>query len=206
LCTAYTYLLTPWSRVLLEKLTGFAASQEIPRIYGTRKFIAVPTSARHLSKLLRDTPPRNTPPPHQRRSEWWSSLPPDCFVSRGSISLCGYYLTWVFTGRVVSTSPNPQDGGPPLVGYPLLLIQFIRSYTPHRRPFLHPQPEDAPCRGDSDPLNMCIAYTMPGNVAFKFAVHLLMCLPAHRQYLTVCSSQQYTGCPKKIVPFFIFFF
>jgi hypothetical protein len=29
------YLLTPWSRVLLEKLTGFAASQEIPRIYGT---------------------------------------------------------------------------------------------------------------------------------------------------------------------------
>ena len=28
----YTYLLTPWSRVLLEKLTGSAASQEIPRI------------------------------------------------------------------------------------------------------------------------------------------------------------------------------
>jgi hypothetical protein len=28
------YLLTPWSRVLLEKLTvNFAASQEIPRIY-----------------------------------------------------------------------------------------------------------------------------------------------------------------------------
>jgi hypothetical protein len=45
----HTYLLTPWSRVLLEKLTGFAASQEIPRIYGTRKFITVPTSARQLS-------------------------------------------------------------------------------------------------------------------------------------------------------------
>ena len=29
--TVYTYLLTPWSRVLLEKLTGFAANQEIPR-------------------------------------------------------------------------------------------------------------------------------------------------------------------------------
>jgi hypothetical protein len=26
------YLFTPWSRVILEKLTGFAASQEIPRI------------------------------------------------------------------------------------------------------------------------------------------------------------------------------
>jgi hypothetical protein len=43
-------LLTPWSRVLLEKLTvNFAASQEIPRIYGTRNFLTVPTSARHLS-------------------------------------------------------------------------------------------------------------------------------------------------------------
>ena len=27
-----TYLLTPWSGVLLEKLTGFAANQEIPHI------------------------------------------------------------------------------------------------------------------------------------------------------------------------------
>jgi hypothetical protein len=44
-----TYLLTPWSRVLFEKLTGFAASQEIPRIYGTRKFITVFTSVRQLS-------------------------------------------------------------------------------------------------------------------------------------------------------------
>ena len=44
------YLLTPWSRVLLEKLTGSAASQEIPRIFGTRMFITVLTSARHLSQ------------------------------------------------------------------------------------------------------------------------------------------------------------
>ena len=33
----YLYLLTPWSRVLLEKLTGFAASQEIPRILWNSK-------------------------------------------------------------------------------------------------------------------------------------------------------------------------
>ena len=30
--SAQTNLLTPWSRVLLEKLTGFAANQEIPRM------------------------------------------------------------------------------------------------------------------------------------------------------------------------------
>jgi hypothetical protein len=47
--TEFLDLLTPWSRVLLEKLIGFAASQEITRIYGTPKFITVPTSARHLS-------------------------------------------------------------------------------------------------------------------------------------------------------------
>jgi hypothetical protein len=45
------YLLTPWNRVLLEKLTGFAASQEIPCIYGTRKFITIPTSAHPLSYI-----------------------------------------------------------------------------------------------------------------------------------------------------------
>ena len=43
------YLLTPWSRVLLEKLTGSAASQEIPRIFGTRRFLTVLTSVCHLS-------------------------------------------------------------------------------------------------------------------------------------------------------------
>ena len=54
-------------------------------------------------------------------------------------------------GGVVSTLPNPQAGGPPLFGCPRLLIQFIRSYPPYRRPFLHPQPEDPPWRGDRDP-------------------------------------------------------
>jgi hypothetical protein len=32
-----TYLLTPWGRVLLEKLTGFATNQEIPRILWNTK-------------------------------------------------------------------------------------------------------------------------------------------------------------------------
>ena len=36
--------------VLLEKLTGSAASQEIPCIFRTQRFITVLTSARHLSQ------------------------------------------------------------------------------------------------------------------------------------------------------------
>jgi len=69
---------------------------------------------------------------------------------RGS---CKHFVTWYFLRRkVVSTSSNPQAGGPQLVGRPRLLIQYIRSYPPYWRPFLHPQPEKAPCRGDRDPL------------------------------------------------------
>jgi hypothetical protein len=56
--------------------------------------------------------------------------------------------------------PNPQAGGPPLVGSPRLLIQYIRSYPPYWRPFLHPQPEDAPCRGDRDPLITWSKFTL----------------------------------------------
>ena len=46
----------------------------------------------------------------------------------------------------------PQAREQPLVGYPRLLIQYIRIYPPHWRlsPFLHPRPEDAPCRGDGE--------------------------------------------------------
>jgi hypothetical protein len=64
--------------------------------------------------------PLETLPP--RSSEWGSGLPPDCFVSRGCIS------TWVILNirllqrGVVNTSPNPQAGGPPLVGCPRLFI------------------------------------------------------------------------------------
>ena len=45
------YLLTPWSRVLLEKLTGFQLVKKFPAFYGTRTFITAVTSAppRHLS-------------------------------------------------------------------------------------------------------------------------------------------------------------
>ena len=48
-----TYLLTPWSRVLLEKLTLSQLVQKFTAFYGTRRFIAAFTSARHLSSNLR---------------------------------------------------------------------------------------------------------------------------------------------------------
>jgi len=82
----------------------------------------------------------------------------------------------VLQGGVVSTSPNPQAGGPPIVGCPRLLIQFIRRYPPYRRPFLYPQPEDAPCRGDRDPLHGIYSVNKPKYICYillKNAIYLL---------------------------------
>ena len=56
-----------------------------------------------------------------------------------------------FYGEELLAPRQPQAGEPPLVGCPRLLFLYIRSYPPYRRPFLHPQPEDAPCRGNRDP-------------------------------------------------------
>ena len=44
-----TYLSTPWSRVLLDKLTGSQLDKKFPAFYGNRCFITAFTRARHLS-------------------------------------------------------------------------------------------------------------------------------------------------------------
>jgi len=41
-------LLTPQSRVILEKLTGVQLVNKFPAFYGTRRFITAVTGARHL--------------------------------------------------------------------------------------------------------------------------------------------------------------
>ena len=60
----YTYLLTPWSTVLLEKLTGFAADQEIPRILWNPK-VHYRTHKRPLTvPILSQLHPVPTTPSH----------------------------------------------------------------------------------------------------------------------------------------------
>jgi len=43
------YLLTPWCRVLLEKLTGLQLVKRFPAFHGIRRFITALTSVHHLS-------------------------------------------------------------------------------------------------------------------------------------------------------------
>jgi hypothetical protein len=45
-----TPVLTPWSRVLPEKLTGFQLVNKFPAFHGTRRFITAFTSA-HLDNM-----------------------------------------------------------------------------------------------------------------------------------------------------------
>ena len=44
-----TYLLTPWTRVLHEKLASLQLVKKFPAFCGTRRFLTALTSARHLS-------------------------------------------------------------------------------------------------------------------------------------------------------------
>ena len=44
-----THLLTPWSKVLLQKLTGSQLLKKFPAFYGTRRFITAFRRVRHLS-------------------------------------------------------------------------------------------------------------------------------------------------------------
>ena len=59
-----THSLTPWSRVLLEKLTGFQLVRKFPALYGTWRFVTAFTSARLLSlswaSSIQSIPPHPT--------------------------------------------------------------------------------------------------------------------------------------------------
>ena len=66
-----TYLLTPCSRVLLDKLTGSQLLKKFPSFHGTRRFITAFTSTCHLS-LSWATSIQSMP--SQRATSWRSIL------------------------------------------------------------------------------------------------------------------------------------
>ena len=65
---------TPWSRVLLEKLTGSQLVKKFPSFYETRRFITALTSARQLSLSLASSIQSITPHPTSWRSILFTSI------------------------------------------------------------------------------------------------------------------------------------
>ena len=63
-----TYLLIPWSRVLLEKLVGFQLVKKFPAFYGTRRCITTFVSPRHLSQSSASSIQSKPPHPTSWRS------------------------------------------------------------------------------------------------------------------------------------------
>jgi len=76
-----TYLITSWSRVLPQKLTGCQLVQKFPAFYGTRRFITAFKSARHLSlswaNSIQSMPPYPTS---------WKSI----LILSSHLRLCSY--------------------------------------------------------------------------------------------------------------------
>jgi hypothetical protein len=65
-----TVQLTPWSRVLPEKLTRPELLKKFPAFYGTRRFITVFTTARHLSLSWTRSIQSTNPPPQSQLSKF----------------------------------------------------------------------------------------------------------------------------------------
>ena len=59
-----TYLLTPWCRVLLEKLTGLQLVKKFTTFHETRRFITALTSVRPPVPILGQTNPVHIPTSH----------------------------------------------------------------------------------------------------------------------------------------------
>ena len=97
----FTYLLTPWCRVLLEKLTGLKLVKKFPAFHGTRRFITAFTSLRHPS--LSWASPIQSIYPHP--TSWRSTL-----ILSTHLSLClpsGLFPSGFPTKTLYTPSSHP---------------------------------------------------------------------------------------------------
>ena len=164
--TKFTHLLTPWSRVLLEKLTSSQLDKKFPAFYETPRFITALTSAHHLS--LSSASSIQSIPPHP--TSWRSilmlssdlclSLPcglsPSGFptntlytpllspirTTRTSHLILLYFITWTVLGEQYSSLSSS------LYEYSFLhsryLIPLRARYSPQHPILKHPQPAFLP--------------------------------------------------------------
>ena len=96
-----TYLLTPWCRVLIEKLSGLQLVKKFPAFHGTRRFITALTSVRQLS--LSWSSPIQSIYPHP--TSWRSILILSTHLCLGLP--CGLLPSGFPTKTLYTPSPHP---------------------------------------------------------------------------------------------------
>ena len=125
-----TYLLTPWCRVLLEKLTGLQLVKKFPTYHGTRRFIAALTSVRHLS--LSWASPIHSIYPHP--TSWRSIL---ILSTHLRLGLSSSLLPSGFSNKTLyAPSPHPYVPHAQSISFPTntLYAPSPHPYAPHAQP------------------------------------------------------------------------
>jgi hypothetical protein len=129
-----TYLLTPHSTVLLQKLIGLQLVKKFPAFYGTRRFITAITIARHLSlfwassiQSIPHIPPHEDPlyyyPPIYAWVSPVVSIPQVIIITGKPKQACRNVWIWSFVWGVQLVASEPQ----PTPGY---YIPTKNLYTP----------------------------------------------------------------------------
>ena len=121
-----TYLLTPWCRFLLEKLTGLQLVTKFPAFHVTRRFITALTSVRHLS--LSWASPIQSIYPHP--TSWRSIIILSTHLRLGlpsGLLPSGLHTSRNFPGSFIHLPPHRQS--------PVINSLFIRILPSPRFPF-----------------------------------------------------------------------
>jgi len=125
-----TDLLTPWCRLILEKPTGLQLVKKFPTFHGTRRFITVLTSDRHLS--LSSASPIQSTCPHP--TSWRSILILSTHLRLGLPS--GLLPSGFPTKTLYTPSPHPYAPHAQPISFFLILSParyWVRS-TNHLAP------------------------------------------------------------------------
>jgi len=130
-----------------------AASQDFPRISLNPKIHYRNHKRPPLVSILGQPNPVHIPTSHLLEIVYLRIV-----LSQEQTSRLLVFLNKVFYRQGLLVTLQPPAGRPHLVGSPRLLILIIRSYRHYRRPFLYPQPEDAPCRVNRQKLHGIYIY------------------------------------------------
>jgi len=126
-----TYLLTPWSRVLLEKLTSFQLVKKFLAVYGTRRFITAFKSTRHLTLSWASSIHFHTPTSHFLKTHLHIIFPSKPGASNWSLSLRFPHHNTVYASPLTHTCyiPRPSHSSrfnhPNNTGWGVQIIKFL---------------------------------------------------------------------------------